>query len=342
MNTPPPKIPKPKKLLRPAPDNRQAAVDVLRTGLGQTEERFSAGAAAELEMCNEHLSKGNLGGVSFRSATLFFESMGSIVNGMLHGDADAPDRLRLIFSRMYWGHVLAQHYWMNSNIGFDKPLRGESELVLFHGLALAGGADKIADWVAPFLLNLLICGRRANRGDYYNGFGETDFPEFYELLLSAQVSGNWIPRACLTDRLGYFRPLLEYADDPAAFAGALKHFCDFRLGRAFLFDSPEAKRPRKPSDPMTVYEAQWVAIFPLELFALQAIYRRATGRQLSLESDHPLLQTPLMNVPELLPLREDALTRSMQVLGRKIFGNGWDPESTVETFGAEKGTRRGR
>lgn len=76
---------------------------------------------------------------------------------------------------------------------------------------------------------------------------------------------------------------------------------------------------------MYVFETQWIAAFPLELFALREICRRATGQAPALEGDHPLLQSPLMQIPPLLPLVEDELAAEFEAFGRRNYGSRWQP-----------------
>jgi len=190
-------------------------------------------------------------------------------------------------------------------------------------MALAGNAVEIADWVAAFMFN------HVSAGGIDEGIKETDFLEFYWRLLLAQVDGAWMDIDKVSDEIGVYRPLLATAGDERAFRAALIDYCDFRLSRAFQFDHPGAKRPRKPSDPMYIFETQWIALLPLELLALRAVYRRTTGKELSLESDHPLLSGRLMDFPTNLQPSSNTTTETLRRYGERIFGDDWRPMTRI-------------
>ena len=60
-------------------------------------------------------------------------------------------------------------------------------------------------------------------------------------------------------------------------------------------------------------------MFPVELLSLQYVYQKTTGKPLSLEADHPLLQQPFMKFPALLPLFEDDQLRRVVALAREAY-----------------------
>jgi len=305
--------------LRPTPQNRQQAFGMIATGLSDTSATFTEIHVRALSKCREYLADGKASQLSARAGALFFNAMGVAVAAILRGETQAWEQVRKAFAQMYWALEISQHDWLQQGLGYDVPSSNELPTLQFHGLALAGGAHAEADWVARFLHNHTLAG------GIDSGVGDEDYLEFYWRLLVSQVDNKWVQRDRIADGLGWFRSLLETADAPDKFARALVEYCDFRLSRAFQFENPDALRPRKPADPMYVFEAQWIAAFPLELFALREICRRATGRAPLLEGEHPLLQSPLMQVPSMLPLAQDELAGQFEAFGRRTYGAQWKP-----------------
>ncbi|MFZ3000638.1 MAG: hypothetical protein WA071_09910 [Undibacterium umbellatum] len=72
----------------------------------------------------------------------------------------------------------------------------------------------------------------------------------------------------------------------------------------------------------------WVA-YPYELLAVKAIYRRCTGHEISLEADHPLLQSSLMHPPALYPLPETPESPKLQAFVSQVFADSWQPLKAV-------------
>jgi len=280
---------------------------------------FSEKHAHALRKCREYLAAGKASQLSVRAGALFFDAMGLAVASVLRGEARGWDQVRRAFAQMYWALEISQHDWLQQGLGYDLPTGSEIATLQFHGLALAGGANAEADWIARFLHNHMMAGGADN------GVGDEHYLAFYWRLLVAQIDNTWVAQDKITDDMGWFRPLLEAADTPAKFERALTAYCDFRLSRAFQFEDANAPRPRKPADPMYVFEMQWIAAFPLELFALREICRRTTGQAPALVGDHPLLQSPLMEMPPLLPLVHDELAASFEAFGRRTYGSHWQP-----------------
>jgi hypothetical protein len=315
---------RPTKHLRPARDNRAEAVDLIVKGMAATADQFRSDVRMAEAKCREDIAARRTGRASVPAALSGFHGMGVAVHRVLEQDPTGWSTVKQYFARIYLAQELNQHDWVVSKLGFNVSTSIDAEIVYLHSLALAGGADEIAEWTVHFLHNLF------HGGGARSGIRDQDFFEFYWELIAAQLTEEWPKPSRLSASLGHFRPLLETASSPADFAAALIDYCDFRLSRAFQFESPDSARPRKPSDPMYLFEQQWFAIFPLELLALQAVYRKATGRELSLIADHPLLQTPLMSVPSMLPLAEDILTGELRSLGAKTFGAAWKPLTPID------------
>jgi hypothetical protein len=115
-------------------------------------------------------------------------------------------------------------------------------------------------------------------------------------------------------------------DGIAEFRKALVSFCDYRVAQAFGYDGMEATRRRSEDRTESVLDrGGWIRLFPLELFSLRYVYQKTTGKALSLEADHPLLQAPFMKLPALLPLYEDDHIRRALALANEVFGAAWKP-----------------
>jgi hypothetical protein len=315
---------RPTRRLRPTKDNRQQAVDLIAQGLQETEGRFKE-AADEMAQTIGQLAadpQTHPSSLAVGAGMLFFHATGAACSQVLKGES-GWGQLRDAFSTMYWGWEVGQHQWMREQTPFTAGTGEELDLIQFHLMALAGNALEIADWVAAFMFN------QVSAGGIDEGIKETDFLEFYWRLLLAQVDGAWVDISKVSDEIGVYRPLLETAGDQRAFQAALVDYCDFRLSRAFQFDHPGAKRPRNASDPMYIFETQWIALLPLELLALRAVYRRTSGKELSLQADHPLLKTRLMNFPTELQLSSTQTTNELRRYGQRIFGNDWHPLTRV-------------
>jgi hypothetical protein len=195
---------------------------------------------------------------------LFFYSMCRASGRIAIGDSGGWVEARRAFAALYWGLEIGQQAWLTEGVEYDQTTSAAKEFMSFHGLALAGGAGELAAWHAHFLRNLLSGGSVA--GEVF----EPDLIAFYTHIIVAHVTGIWPEVRDLSPELGAFRPLLEAVDDKDAFASALVRYCDFRLSRAYQFENTEARKPRRATDTMYVFEAQWLALFPFELCSCAA------------------------------------------------------------------------
>ena len=113
----------------------------------------------------------------------------------------------------------------------------------------------------------------------------------------------------------------------ALFRKALVSFCDYRVAQSFGSYGMEdaGAGSRLSPNPMLDDGGLGYKLFPVELFSLQYVYQKTTGKALSLEADHPLLEQPFMKLPALLPLYEDDLIRRAAVLAKEVYGAAWQP-----------------
>jgi hypothetical protein len=310
---------------RPSPSNRDASVEALWAEIAESLPH-AAKQLPQMQLAEHWFSERNPRGVGVTCLQRFRNAMTLAVGALWQRNAEGPQRLREAFSLLYCGAEILQH-WRIQDPNFQDA--GDSSVLdrfWLHGLAAAGGAPEIADWAAPYLFNHF----RATGGTGMPLL-ELDVPfrQFLRTLMEAQVRGRWPDRIDRSAMRSY-GTLLARLNDPNAFRAALVDFCDYRVMQALGYDSMDAPRPRPESRTGSVLDyAGWPKLYPLELFSLRHVYQKTTGRLLSLEAEHPLLKTPLMNVPPLLPLYEDDFIRRARVFAQEVFGNAWKPLTPV-------------
>lgn len=161
----------------------------------------------------------------------------------------------------------------------------------------------------------------------YNDVGDYDVAELFWVILKCYCEKRWITPNDLTAELGEdILPMLQAIDTPR-WEAALMDYCDFRLSRAYEYENVRAKKATSQS---WFFGRQWHAIFPLELIALKTIYEQQTGKALNLNVEHPLLQTPLMNLPKFDALPEDDLLKRLNAKSAQHYGDMWQPYTLLE------------
>jgi hypothetical protein len=246
--------------------------------------------------------------------------MGLAVPLLWRGSADGAQFVRRAFALMYWAAELDRTEFDVGGYDYSAPNRAVVQLLQLHGLAVAGGAPQVADRVAPYLHDLI----RAGAG---NGLLWVDqaFKAFSVCVLGAQVERRWPDRFDVSALKG-FAGILTATQNPLSFAEALVDYCDFRLCNAWGYDSVDAARRRPKSQHGSIFEEpDWDTLFPYELFSLQHAFEAATGLTLSLKAKHPLLYSPLMELPGVWPLFEDDFIRKVLLLGQRALGDKWQP-----------------
>lgn len=247
----------------------------------------------------------------------------------LEGDQSDPwPAITESLSLLYWMNEIDIHDFVKEQASYDV---GDSQIYarcFLHSMALRAGADDIAKWLAPFMLNVLRHG---------GWFAEDKvFAHFYALLLEAQISGQWILATALASPLpSEVIQLLQALPDPTRLPDALVQYADWRLARANGYpDSVTAKKRGH-----YVFSESWWGVFPFELFAVQAIFRSCTGSDISLKAPHPLLNTVLMQTPEpLLPLVDTPEVLVLKDFVKRVFGNEWKPMSPVAVLPVAEGS----
>jgi hypothetical protein len=239
------------------------------------------------------------------------------------GEDGWQQQLREAFSLTYWGMEILQHERVARRIGPEVVDGFLLERIWLHGLAAGGSAGPVADWTARYLADILAA--TGGSGETLELAADRPYALFIRHLVDANVEGTW-PRGVDRMMMRAYGDLLARAPAPEAFRTALVAFCDYRVAQAFGYDGMEATRRRSEERTGSVLDiGGWIKLFPVELFSLQYVYRKTTGKALSLEADHPLLQQPFMKLPALLPLYEDVHIRRAVALARGVFGSAWKP-----------------
>jgi hypothetical protein len=311
------------RVVHPGPHNR---AKVIEATLSRVEARASDRVEAitrRQAVCDAHeFPAADIAGVM---GTCFFSSgdmMGLAVPLTWRGHPEGIDLIRRAFSLRYWGSELDRTEFETGGYPYSAPNRRVLQLFQLHGLAVAGGAYQVADRLAPYLRELIAAGA----GDGLLWVDEP-FKAFALHVLEAHVEQRWLDRVDVLALKG-FAGILSALGDPARFEQALVDYCDFRLCNAWGFDSVDAPRRRHSSRYGSIFEEpDWDTLFPYELLSLGYAFEVATGRRVSLRAHHPILESPLVHLPQLWPAFEDDFIRRVVDLGQRTFGAKWQPLS---------------
>jgi hypothetical protein len=174
--------------------------------------------------------------------------------------------------------------------------------------AIATGEDVFAHGFGQKLIsNFHECGGGDPTAFYHVPFRPLMF-KLYTLWSGTHVSfANIVP-----DPLGNYQQLIDSWQDRKAFPQALLNACDYHCLQCF-------------DDAAMKHDFVWPPydIFPVEILAIQRI-----RRDLSLpvpDIHHPLLESPLMHVPEIPPPVHDELLERLKVRILSLFPAVGDP-----------------
>lgn len=319
------------KVGKPTPEKRseiiQAHVREIVESLPSREKRLFNSMQRHRHLFEEQ----KLLGISAVCNQRYREQMNLAVGAYMQGNRETGDKfIREAVANMYWSCELNQQESIVQHIGYDAPDSDYKHRLILHGLACACGAPHIADWLAPYLLNVLHSGDGAGRN--YDLVVDVPFRGFYNVVIKAHVTGVW-PEKLDPIPLRAYGDLLMAAGNPEAFRDALVAWCDYRLAQSLGFDGMEATKRRTQDQTGSVLDGGgWRALLPFELFSLKYVFERTTGKTLSLEADHPLLHVPQMKLPQVLPLYEDDYLRQAIELAEKVYGPGWKKLTPVEVL----------
>lgn len=311
------------KRLRPTVKNRRECVDRILNGLLErsAQEQFGFLSSESFNISGVLLEQNDPGAYFDLVFAVYDETPFAAAQVLKENDWDSTRRL-YAYLRMAFLHNL--HERLKLAVIYSSSDSHSRFWVMLHGWAIKAGDYVLAEQISAYLYNQFICGRADVN------FQEDQFPIFYWSLLLADARGHWPTAEEITSELGYFRPLFDTVSDPGAFKIALEAYCDFRLGRSYHYSTPASAEPRCDSDPASIFELDWIAYVPFELWFFQAIYRKCTGRVLSLACDHPLLNTRFVDMPSMLPLFHDEFMQKFEDLGFTVYGNQWLPHRRVD------------
>jgi hypothetical protein len=312
------------KRIRPTPQNRQAMIDATWREVNDSlTYRIGSALPTNRALADHAIAHGKAGGLSVNCSLHFHDLMEIALAKRGRREPEADDYLRRAFAFMYWGNELAVHL-DRQEPGFAARDGCFLDRFWFHGLAIAGGATELADWIGLYLLKGLKGGVSE-----YAAMLQAD-PAFHGLarsILEIQARGEW-PESFETAALKGFGPLLETAAQPERFRATLVGYCDYRLAQTWGYDSLDAPRRRPASIIGSVFDGRgWIGLVPLELYSLKYVFERSTGKMLSLDAEHPLLHPRFMQIPALLPLHQDSDLLRVPQFGQRAFGAAWKPLS---------------
>jgi hypothetical protein len=310
-----------------AKDNRSKAIALLwRQSEGDTD--FSSRYQHFLNKLDSSVAARQPAWLGLDSLHLFNRFLDLAAATSRNDAQKSNEAVRKAFAFFYWGAELLLHCQAAEKWNYEPRDDAFVELLWFHGIAGQGKAHAIADWVAPHLYNYLVKGPIADL--LLELKVDPHFCNFIRILLSAQIANQW-PAQIDQASLGGFGEILLTAGSEQDFPAALINYCDFRMAQCLRYQSIEVPKRRSAAVTKSAFDARqsWLGVLPAELFILKYAFEKTTGRALSLSADHPLLQSPLMNMPDLLPLHEDQDTRRLRDFGANFYGNSWKPLSPI-------------
>lgn len=311
------------RLLKPTRENRLESVQYLLKQLAVEDSR-EKDLLEETSSFDERVEGRRLSAVIGVIEGLALQAEIEAGLSRLKGDSQQLQKFARAFAYRYWGVELnlnERKFVSNSGSPRDDTML---EILTCQGLSLACGLTWFADWTAPYLANLL---KTSEAQDYFAFLEDRPAHLFFSILQKVLVTGKWPsfdPEE--TKQAGAFGLILQNASDPTSFRDALTDYCDYRVAQCFGYAGIDAEKRRRPSQLRSIFDTMtWEKVFPFELFIVQYAYQKATGKKLSLESNHPLMRTVMMSepFPKLEPLYADEMTQKMQAFGQKSFGAQW-------------------
>lgn len=309
------------KRLHPGPSNRNEVIAATLNEVLRGETKCRSLIAHNISVCVEHwLPANHVEGVIVACAGVFYDQMALAIPKIWHGDRQGAQLLGNGLGSMYLAARLDFCDLKIATGGFDLLNPVLKHLLIFHGLLANVGDGSMPNWYAPHLLKLL----NGKASDLLRQIDEP-FVEFMRLLVQAQIVRKW-PEEVDSRALRGFAPLLQFAGEKDKFRSVLEDYCDFRLCNAWGWDGVDARKSRKPSQsfPSSIFDGPgWGALLPFELFSLKYVYEFCTGIALSLNADHPLLNSKLMTLPSVWPFPKSELVTEVEIFGSSKFGESW-------------------
>jgi hypothetical protein len=187
-----------------------------------------------------------------------------------------------------------------------------------HCVLTARGSWDQARWLGRYLMNFHRNGETCFTDEFFN-------PEIRLMLRTlAHITEQdaWPSLAELPTDMGRYRTLFETVENPEAFSSALMQLLDFRMARYNGFQDIGVGT-RKMHWGGVLGAEDW-AVFPVELFAFQALAERYLGIKPALDIDHPWINNPLTaQLHAIDPAWEDDTLRKVVELADQQFGQSW-------------------
>ncbi len=314
------------RLLKPTRDNRlESVLFALKPGvLPDTSEITEANILKWIRQNGDFIQDKSLIYKIACTEDLAQDSEQAMFFSRLTREPTQFDKIRRAFAYRYLSVDLVLHERRAGVLPFSARDDSLLQILAWQGVSLACGLQWFADWVAPYLANLL---KTSEVHEYFANLEDKPAHFFFSTLQAILVTRNWPSfNPSEVENAGVYGRILQCAGDEAGFRVALSDYCDYRVAQCLGYAGIDAEKRRRPSQLESIVDMMsWSRVFPAELFTLQYAYQMSTGKSLSLESDHPLMHTALMTepFPNLEPLYEDEMTQKMQAFGLKSFGDQW-------------------
>lgn len=318
------------KLIKPDRSNREQCIATLWKRL-KLEDAVTADTGPQLAWLADDLKLRRTPQLTLTAQRLAQHWLNKFVLSRWNRADDPDPTFARAFAYFYWGREIYLAFRQAEGVPDESRDDTLHELLEWQGLAIAAGQEWFAERVAPYLHRLCMSGApgKGRVPGTRQGFFCYDEPalQFSQALQRTLLSGQW-PGAADLAAMGSHAALFASADRPDQFREALVEYCDDRIAECFGYHGIDATKRRPPSVFESVMDrGSWNQVFPVELLTFQHAFRKATGRQLSLDAPHPLLHTVLMTtpLPPPVPFFEDDLTSKLKQYGQSAFGPAWRP-----------------
>jgi hypothetical protein len=286
------------KLFKPSRENRDQAIQKIWTRFKPNHESLLEHAASKFEDLEIGLGKAKAGSDIFDIGRYANAELALAIDALWNNDNKAAgEHYSRSFKFIHQYVSYAAQRRQKEGWTYEGSEDAFNVLIDWQGLSQFFGQGWFCAWVAPYLNSLFESGSISFSSLLYindpEGYG------FMALLQKTIVSKAW-PSTGEISHLGPFKALFENADASAeVFSQTLVDYCDYRISRNFGYPSIEVDDKDRSRSWQTIFGQTGICfeLMPVELFTFAHAYHAATGKQVSLQGEHPMLQTPLMRVP---------------------------------------------
>lgn len=174
------------------------------------------------------------------------------------------------------------------------------ELPLVLASAIALHHDNFADWCGRILVDSYRSGKGA-----FRDWKLTPLSAFVTLLYTRWRKVD-VSKPAVVRKLGVYEGLFRHWDDLKKLLPAITKACDFHVANSEYTESRVTEFEESPYD-----------VFPVEILAYQRV-RDELGLQTTMP-DHPLLDTPMTQVPDRhVPFKDELLDLIQSFLHREL------------------------